>query len=58
MECGAPMNSFVSEEPLLDAQQELDEIAKLAGLAPQMEAKCSSCGCADCKCNESSCMID
>ena len=58
MECGSPMNSFVSEEPLLDAQQELDEIAKLAGLAPQMEAKCSSCGCADCKCNESSCMID
>jgi hypothetical protein len=58
MECGSPMNAFVSEEPLLDAQQELDEIAKLAGLAPQMEAKCSSCGCADCKCNESSCMID
>ena len=51
-ECGSPMNSFVSEEPLLDAQQELDEIAKLAGLAPTMEAKCSSCGCADCKCNE------
>jgi hypothetical protein len=46
------MNSFVSEEPLLDAQQELDEIAKLAGLAPKMEAKCSSCGCADCSCNE------
>jgi len=52
MECGAPINSFVSEEPLLDAQQELDEIAKLAGLAPKMEAKCSSCGCADCECNE------
>jgi hypothetical protein len=57
-ECGAPMNAFVSEEPMLDAVQELDEIARLAGLAPKMEAKCSSCGCADCKCNESSCMID
>ena len=33
MECGAPINSFVSEEPLLDAEQELDEIARLAGLA-------------------------
>jgi hypothetical protein len=51
-ECGAPMNSFVSEEPVVDAVQELDEIARLAGLAPKMEAKCSSCGCADCKCNE------
>jgi hypothetical protein len=58
MECGSPMNAFVSEEPLVDAVQELDEIARLAGLAPKMEAKCSSCGCADCKCNESSCMID
>ena len=57
MECGAPINSFVSEQPLMDAEQELDEIARLAGL-PQMEAKCSSCGCADCKCNESSCMVD
>jgi len=56
-ECGAPMNAFVSEEPMLDAVQELDEIARLAGL-PKMEAKCSSCGCADCKCNESSHMID
>jgi hypothetical protein len=53
MECGAPMNSFVSEEPLMDAQQELDEIAKLAGLPPRMESKCKSCGCADCKCTES-----
>jgi hypothetical protein len=53
MECGAPMNSFVSEEPLLDAQHELDEIAKLAGLPPRMESKCSSCGCADCECTES-----
>jgi len=51
-ECGSPMNSFVSEEPLLDATQELDEIARLAGLAPKMEAKCSSCGCASCKCDE------
>jgi hypothetical protein len=58
MECGSPMNAFVSEEPMVDAVQELDEIARLAGLAPKMEAKCSSCGCADCKCNESSCMID
>ena len=31
-ECGAPMNAFVSEEPILDAQHELDEIARLAGL--------------------------
>jgi len=52
-ECGAPMNSFVSEEPLLDAQQELDEIAKLAGLPPKMEAKCESCGCESCECTES-----
>jgi len=37
---------------MVDAVQELDEIARLAGLAPKMEAKCSSCGCADCKCNE------
>lgn len=57
-ECGSPMNAFVSEEPVVDAVQELDEIARLAGLAPTMEAKCSSCGCADCECNESSCMID
>ena len=53
MECGAPMNSFVSEEPLMDAQHELDEIAKLAGLPSRMESKCSSCGCADCECTES-----
>jgi hypothetical protein len=58
MECGAPINSFVSEEPLLDAEHELNEIAKLAGLEPTMEDKCSSCGCADCECNESSCMVD
>jgi hypothetical protein len=50
-ECSAPMNSLVSEEPV-DAVQELDEIARLAGLAPKMESKCPSCGCADCKCNE------
>jgi len=43
MECGSPMNAFVSEEPVIDAVQELDEIARLAGLNPK---------------NESSCMID
>jgi hypothetical protein len=48
-ECGAPMNSFVSEEPLLDAVQELDEIAKLAGLPTKT---CESCNCDPCKCNE------
>ena len=37
-------------EPVVDAVQELDEIAKLAGLTPKMESSCSSCGCADCKC--------
>jgi len=31
-ECGSPMNSFVEETPVMDAQQELDEIARLAGL--------------------------
>lgn len=36
--------------PVVDVQQELDEIAALAGLPPKMESKCSSCGCADCKC--------
>ena len=44
------MDQEVMEAPVVDVQQELDEIAKLAGLAPKMESKCSSCGCADCKC--------
>jgi hypothetical protein len=44
------MDQEVMEAPMVDVQQELDEIAKLAGLPPKMESKCSSCGCADCKC--------
>ncbi len=32
-ECGSPMNSFVQEDPIMDVQQELDEIAALAGVA-------------------------
>ena len=41
-------------EAPVDVQQELDEIAKLAGLAPKMEAKsvCPSCKCEKCECNE------
>jgi len=38
------------ETPVVDAVQELDEIARLAGLPARMESKCSSCGCKDCKC--------
>jgi hypothetical protein len=46
------MEQSMTEAPVVDVQEELNEIARLAGLAPKMEAKCSSCGCADCKCNE------
>ena len=42
------MDQEVMEAPVIDAQQELAEIAGLAGLT--YESKCSSCGCADCKC--------
>jgi len=45
------METSMMEAPMVDVQQELDEIAKLAGLPPKMESKCSSCGCADCKCS-------
>ena len=47
------MEQSMMEAPV-DVQQELDEIAKLAGLAPKMEAKsvCPSCKCEKCECNE------
>ena len=40
--------------PVVNVQQELDEIAALAGLPPRMEAKsvCPSCKCEKCECNE------
>jgi hypothetical protein len=44
------MEESMMETPAVNVQQELDEIAALAGLPPKMESKCSSCGCADCKC--------
>jgi hypothetical protein len=48
------MQPSMMEAPMVDVQQELDEIAKLAGLAPKMEAKsvCPSCNCEKCECNE------
>jgi hypothetical protein len=48
------MEQSMMEAPAVDVQQELDEIAKLAGLAPKMEAKsvCPSCKCEKCECNE------
>jgi hypothetical protein len=48
------MEQSMMEAPAVDVQQELDEIAKLAGLAPKMEAKsvCPSCNCEKCECNE------
>jgi hypothetical protein len=48
------MEQSMMEAPVVDVQQELDEIAKLAGLAPKMEAKsvCPSCNCEKCECNE------
>jgi hypothetical protein len=42
------MEQSMMAAPVIDAQQELAEIAGLAGLT--YESKCSSCGCADCKC--------
>ena len=70
MECGAPMNSFVSEEPLLDAEHELAEIAKLAGLtredfnpmvpgdsaSPLTYAGCSKCNADPCCCEDEKAM--
>jgi hypothetical protein len=66
MECGAPMNSFVSEQPTIDAVQELDEIARLAGLtredynpmvpgdsaSPLTYAGCSKCNADPCCCED------
>jgi hypothetical protein len=48
------MEQSMMGAPVVDVQQELDEIAKLAGLAPKMEAKsvCPSCNCEKCECNE------
>ena len=48
------MEQSMMEAPVVDVQEELDEIAKLAGLAPKMEAKsvCPSCKCEKCECNE------
>ena len=65
-ECGSPMNSFVSEEPTVDAVQELDEIARLAGLtredynpmvpgdsaSPLTYAGCSKCNADPCCCED------
>jgi hypothetical protein len=45
------MNSFVSEEPLLDAEHELAEIAKLAGLTREATV-CETCDCDPCTCDE------
>jgi hypothetical protein len=70
MECGAPINAFVSEEPLIDAVQELDEIARLAGLArenynpmvpgdsasPLTYAGCSKCNADPCCCEDEEAM--
>jgi hypothetical protein len=70
MECGSPMNSFVSEEPLIDAEHELAEIAKLAGLtredfnpmvpgdsaSPLTYAGCSKCNADPCCCEDEKAM--
>jgi hypothetical protein len=70
MECGSPMNAFVSEEPLIDAQQELDEIARLAGLtrenfnqmvpgdsaSPLTYAGCPKCNADPCCCEDEKAM--
>ena len=42
--------SMNTQEPLLDAVQELDEIARLAGLPTKT---CEACDCDPCKCDES-----
>jgi len=48
------MEADCMEAPVVDVQEELNEIARLAGLAPKMEAKsvCPSCKCEKCECNE------
>ena len=48
------MEADCMEAPVVDIQEELNEIARLAGLAPKMEAKgvCPSCKCEQCECNE------
>jgi hypothetical protein len=70
MECGSPTNAFVSEEPLIDAQQELDEIARLAGLtrenynqmapsdsaSPLTYAGCPKCNADPCCCEDEKAM--
>ena len=43
------MERSMMEAPVVDVQQELDEIAKLAGLPVKT---CEACNCAPCKCNE------
>jgi hypothetical protein len=70
-ECGAPMNAFVSEEPMMvDAEHELAEIAKLAGLAredfnpmapgdsasPLTYAGCPKCNADPCCCEDEKAM--
>ena len=69
-ECGSPMNSFVSEQPTIDAVQELDEIARLAGLtredfnpmvpgdsaSPLTYAGCSKCNADPCCCEDEKAM--
>jgi len=70
MECGAPMNAFVSEQPTVDAVQELDEIARLAGLtrenydskvpgdsaSPLTYAGCPKCNADPCCCEDEKAM--
>jgi hypothetical protein len=43
------MEQSMMEAPVVNIQQELDEIAKLAGLPVKT---CEACNCAPCKCNE------
>jgi hypothetical protein len=43
------MERSMMEAPVVNVQQELDEIAKLAGLPVKT---CEACNCAPCKCNE------
>jgi hypothetical protein len=43
------MEQSMMEAPAVNVQQELDEIAKLAGLPTRA---CEACNCAPCKCNE------
>ena len=46
---GIVAETLTMEEPLLDAVQELDEIARLAGLPTKT---CEACSCNPCKCDE------